>query len=150
MDRAIAETDEADRFVSVREFVPPAHLPALLEQADIFVFASSCENMPNTLLEAMASGLPIACSNRGPMPDILQDGGVYFDPEDDASIAAALRTLAVDPVLRRRLGRRTSDLASAYSWRRCAHETWSFLIHTLELSERPASAAGQTWQSVSS
>ena len=35
--------------------------------------------MPNTLVEAMASGLPIACSDRGPMPEVLGDGGVLFD-----------------------------------------------------------------------
>ena len=54
----------------------------LLADANLFVFASSCENMPNTLVEAMAIGLPIACSDRGPMPEVLRDGGVYFDPED--------------------------------------------------------------------
>jgi len=46
----------------------------------------------NILVEAMASGLPIACSNRGPMPEVLGDAGVYFDPEDPHDIARALRT----------------------------------------------------------
>jgi glycosyltransferase involved in cell wall biosynthesis len=139
MDAAIANTSGATEFVRVLEFVPPEELPELLACADVFVFASSCENMPNTLLEAMACGLPIACSDRGPMPEILQDGGVYFDPEDEISIAAALRSLATDPALRQRLAKRSAELASAYSWRRCALETWNFLIQTLELWRRPAS-----------
>ena len=50
----------------------------LLADANLFVFASSCENMPNTLVEAMAVGLPIACSDRGPMPEVLRDGGRLF------------------------------------------------------------------------
>ena len=78
-------------------FVPHDDLPSLLAGADLFVFASSCENMPNTLVEAMAIGLPIACSDRGPMPEVLRDGGVYFDPENPESIAAAIETLIRDP-----------------------------------------------------
>ena len=44
----------------------------------------------------MASGLPIACSNVGSMPEILQDGGVYFNPIDVESIEKALEKLILD------------------------------------------------------
>ena len=54
--------------------------PGVLSKANLFIFASSCENMPNTLLEGMASGLPIACSDRGPMPETLQDRGILSMP----------------------------------------------------------------------
>ncbi len=67
---------------------------------DHFVFASSCENMPNTLVEAIAAGLPLACSRRGPMHEILGDTGLYFDPESHLSIAEAIRRLIDDPLLR--------------------------------------------------
>ena len=56
-------------------------------QADLGLFASSCENLPNILLETMAAGLPVACSNRGPMPEILGDAGLYFDPLQPQEIA---------------------------------------------------------------
>jgi glycosyltransferase involved in cell wall biosynthesis len=49
--------------------------------------------MPNILLEAMAAGLPIACSNRGPMPEVLGTAGLYFNPENPAEIACAIRTV---------------------------------------------------------
>jgi glycosyltransferase involved in cell wall biosynthesis len=94
------------------------------------VFASSCENMPNTLVEGMASGLPIACSNRGPMPEILQDGGVYFNPESANSIAAAIEELLVNDDRRTSIARRARELAAQYSWQRCAEETWEFLRAT--------------------
>jgi glycosyltransferase involved in cell wall biosynthesis len=102
-------------------------LPAMYARADAFVFASTCENMPNILIEAMAAGLPIACSRSAPMPDILQDGGVYFDAEDPASIAEALRTLINDPGLRATKAARASELASQFSWERCATETFTLL-----------------------
>jgi glycosyltransferase involved in cell wall biosynthesis len=94
---------------------------------DAFVFASMCENMPNSLLEAMAAGLPIASSELQPMTDILQDGGTYFDPEDSASIAATMVRVMRDTALRARLAARAYVLAQAYNWPRCARETFDFL-----------------------
>lgn len=127
LEAQIAMSDPNRAFVTQREFVPQHTLPRLLAQADLFVFASSCENMPNTLLEAMAAGVPIACSNRGPMPEVLEDGGVYFDPEDPDSIAGAIEDLLTDPDKRARLGMRAKQLARQYSWMRCARETFSFI-----------------------
>jgi glycosyltransferase involved in cell wall biosynthesis len=95
--------------------------------ADAFVFASACENMPNSLLEAMAGGLAIACSGRRPMTDILGDAGVYFDPDASASIAAAMSRLMHDDALRARLGAAAHARARPYDWTRCAHDTFAFL-----------------------
>ncbi len=128
MEQALAEEDPERRFVDVLGAVPHDQIPRHLAQADLFLFASSCENMPNTLLEGMAAGLPIASSNRGPMPEILQDAGTYFDPEDPASIARALAPLVRDARLRAELAKKALALAARYSWRRCAEETWSFLV----------------------
>lgn len=99
----------------------------LYRQADAFIFASSCENLPNILIEAMAAGLPIACAQRGPMPEVLGDAGVYFDPERPPSIAQAIARLADDPDLRAQLAQRAWQLAQAYSWERCAQETFNFV-----------------------
>ena len=85
--------------------------------------------MPNILLEGMASGLPIACSNRGPMPEVLSDAGVYFDPENEDDIARALRELIDSPELRTRLAKASFERVQAYSWRRCASETFGFLAN---------------------
>jgi len=96
-------------------------------QADLCLFASSCENMPNILLEGMASGLPIACSNRGPMPEVLGETGVYFDPENPEDIARALRKLIDSPELRTKTAKASFERAQSYSWKRCAQETFAFL-----------------------
>lgn len=132
LDAEIARSDPNREFVIERGIVPQHTLPGYLATADVFVFASSCENMPNTLLEAMAAGLPIACSNRGPMPEVLRDGGVYLDPENPDSIASAIATLISDAGRRNRLARRAEQLSHQYSWARCAHETFTFLKETAE------------------
>jgi glycosyltransferase involved in cell wall biosynthesis len=135
LEAAAREVDPRREFVEALEAVPHAAIPQQLAAADLFVFASSCENMPNTLVEAMANGLPIACARRGPMPEILQDGGTYFDPEDDSSIAGAVQSLLEDSALRRRSAARAFELARAYSWQRCAAETWTYLADTLRAHE---------------
>jgi glycosyltransferase involved in cell wall biosynthesis len=107
--------------------VPASELPAIYAGADAFVFASTCENMPNILLEAMASGLPIASSDRRPMPDFLGDAGVYFDPENVDSIERALEALTSDPVRRAALAAAASQASARYSWSRCAGDTLAFI-----------------------
>lgn len=137
--RALARLDPAGGFLRYRGAVPFTELHALRDQAEIFVFASSCENMPNILLEAMASGFPIACARRGPMPELLGEGGVYFDPEDPAGIAAAIRQLAEDAELRARCARIGFERAGAFSWQRCAQETLAFVREVADA--RPAQAS---------
>jgi len=128
LDAEIAVTDPQLEFVRMVGAIAHDRLPDLLAESDLFIFASSCENMPNTLVEGMASGLPIACSNRGPMPEVLKDGGVYFDPEDPQEIAAALERLITDAELRTKVVRRAIERSQQYSWQRCARETWEFLL----------------------
>lgn len=127
LNNTIAQFDPRGEFLSYVGPVPHYQLPRYYAASDIFAFASSCENMPNILLEAMASCMPIACSNRGPMPEVLGDAGMYFDPESAQSIAAAIRTLAESPALRAQKGRAAWLRAGNYSWDRCARETFEFL-----------------------
>ena len=127
MDDEIARSDPNKEFVETIDFIGHDELSNILSDADIFIFASSCENMPVTLIEAMASGLPIACSDRGPMPEVLQDSAMYFDPENSASICKAVETLIKDVKLRVKLAKQSKKLSAQYSWERCAGETWQFL-----------------------
>ncbi|MCX2697389.1 glycosyltransferase [Ochrobactrum chromiisoli] len=136
---AIALHDPQGSWAYLHPPQPQATVQDYLAKADIGVFASSCENMPNILLEKMAAGLPLACSDRGPMPECLRDGGIYFNPEDPSSIAEALRQLIDDPVLRGNLSRRTRDLASDFNWQRCANETFAFLQRVILDARTPSS-----------
>lgn len=127
LDDTINSLDPSGQFVEVFPSVPHSEIPDFLMSADVFIFASSCENMPNTLIEGMASALPIACSNRGPMPEVLQDGGVYFDPEVPASIAEAIETIILADDVRASLINQSVKLSNSYSWGRCAQETWQYI-----------------------
>lgn len=127
LTKALRRVDSQGQFVRYWGAVDYKEIHKCYAEADVCVFASSCENMPNILIESMAAGLPIACSNRGPMPEMLGDTGVYFDPEDPASIADAVRKLATNPELRIAKAAAASAAASEFSWSRCAGKTFEFL-----------------------
>jgi glycosyltransferase involved in cell wall biosynthesis len=137
----LARLDAAGECLRYRGAIPFRELHACHRSTDAFVFASSCENMPNSLLEAMAAGLPIACAERGPMPEILADGGLYFDPESPPSIARALERLVGDAGLRGRLSGTAYARAREFSWERCARETFAF-VSSLAAPGGAARAAG--------
>ena len=103
---------------------------------DRCIFASSCENMPNVLLEGMASGLPIACSDRGPMPEVLGDTGLYFNPEDPDSVAKTLQRLIEAPELREQLAHASSERSREYTWKRCADDTFAFIAEVARASQQ--------------
>ena len=142
LNKTIRQVDPGGDFVRYAGAVPSEQLHARYADAEMCLFASSCENLPNILLEGMASGLPIACSNRGPMPEVLEDAGVYFDPENSRDIARAILKLIASPALRTRLAHRSFERAHGHSWQRCARETFDFLA---EISRAHAgkSAANQ-------
>lgn len=129
------ELDPDETFLQDLGHVDFEHLHDLYHQADAFIFASSCENLPNILIEAMAAGLPIACSNRGPMPEVLGDAGVYFDPESPKSIEKAIAKLAEDANFRTDLAKQAWMRAQEYSWERCAQETFDF-VYNVALQHR--------------
>lgn len=140
LNAAIKAKDLGGRFITARSFVPHGILPRFLTEADLFVFASTCENLPVTLLEAMAAGLPIACSDRGPMPEVLKDGGAFFDPDRPESIAAAVRAIIVDDEYRLKLAARAQELSQHYTWHRCGEQTWEFIVKTHRTVTNPQGA----------
>ena len=97
------------------------------------IFASSCENMPNILIETMAAGLPIACSNRGPMFEVLGDAGLYFNPENSNEIFDALEQLITQPELRNEKANESFDNVQRYKWSFCTNETFLFLDEVISV-----------------
>ena len=127
LNATLRRVDPSSNFIRARGEIAYEQLHRLYAVADIGVFASSCENMPNILLEGMASGLPMACSGLGPMPEVLGQGGVYFNPENIHEIAAAIRSLMASATLRGEKAAAGFARAQQYSWKRCADETFAFL-----------------------
>lgn len=118
---AIAEWDPGGEYVRDLGTVPD--VLANLKEADGVIFASSCETPGFVLLESMAAGLPIACSDTSAMPEVLGEGGEYFQPEDPASIADALRRMLKSPERRLELATTAFARSHTYTWTDCARDT---------------------------
>ncbi len=113
--------------INTHDFLDNNQLPNLYLNSDIFIFASSCENMPVTLLEAMQSGLPIACSDRGPMPEIMKNSAFYFDPDNFLSLVKAIKEIVNNSDIRNKKIKLAKDISNEFSWERCALETFDFI-----------------------
>jgi len=127
LSRAVEEHDPKGEWAHYRGAIVYSELHSLYANAHVGIFASSCENMPNILLETMAAGLPVLSSDRGPMPEILGDAGLYFDPEKPDTLAEALLQLLASEDSMHRLAYAAHEKAKNYSWERCAAETFGFL-----------------------
>lgn len=130
--KSIAQWDPSGDWVIYHGSIPYDKLHEFYHQSDLGIFASSCENMPNILIEMMAAGLPVAVSRCGPMPEILGDAGFYFDPETPRDMANVILRLIRDPSLRRVLASRSYASAKRYSWSNCADETLRFLRSSVD------------------
>lgn len=114
-------------YIKYKGKVPYEEIAESYKKADMFIFASTCENMPNILVEAMSAGLPILCSNYGPMPEILKDAGVYMDPTDIGSISCNLEKVILDNELRQKIARKAYDYSLEFSWKNTAEATFNFI-----------------------
>jgi glycosyltransferase involved in cell wall biosynthesis len=93
-------------------------MPALYRGAACFVFPSLLESFGFPPLEAMASGVPVACARASVMPEICGDGAEYFDPHDASDIARAVSSILADEQRSAALVARGRAQAGRYSWER--------------------------------
>ena len=88
----------------------------LIYKSDIFIFASDVEAFGMTLVEAMAVGIPIVCSNKSSLPEILKTGGVYFNTKKPNQLSDQIDSLIKDYPLRKKLSIQARKLAKKYTW----------------------------------
>jgi alpha-1,3-rhamnosyl/mannosyltransferase len=84
----------------------------------------------------MACGLPVITSRRSSLPEVAGDAGLYVDPDDPGSIAAAILLLAGDVELRGRLAAAGRERAARFRWDEAARATAGVLRRAAGLPER--------------
>jgi glycosyltransferase involved in cell wall biosynthesis len=117
-----AELGLADRVIFTG-WVSSADLNGLYAATDAFVYPTLLEGFGLPVLEAMARGVAVACSNTSSLPEVAGDAALLFDPLDPAEIAAAVERLLSDDELRESLIARGHARAAQFTWQRCAEQT---------------------------
>lgn len=119
--RALGLTEHV-RFLG---YVPDEDLPALYSGATVFAFPSLFEGFGLPVLEAMACGAPVVCSNTSATAEVASDAALLVDPHDQQAIGEALGRALQDASLRADLRRRGLARAREFSWDRAARDTLS-------------------------
>ena len=126
MMKVIKKEDPDQKFIKYLGLLEEREVRKHYKSADVAIFGSTCENMPNILLEYMSYSLPIICSKKNPMPSILKDAAIYCDFENIKSITNALRKVILSKKLRFRIGARSKVLVKDYNWSKTADKTFNY------------------------
>lgn len=127
VQRRIAEL-ELGSTVVIGGAVPYDSLPGWYAHADAILFASSCENCPNILLESLGAGRPVLSSDVMPMPEFGGPDLAYFSPLDPQSIATALHELLAIPMRAAAIANAAQERSRLYDWDITAKKTWEAIV----------------------
>jgi alpha-1,3-rhamnosyl/mannosyltransferase len=111
--------------VHVLRSVTNEQLVALYNRAEALVFPSRYEGFGLPVLEAMACGCPVICSDATSLPEVAGDAALFVKPNDDAEIAGAMQRLVKDKTLKSSLSERGLRQAARFDWKKTAAETVS-------------------------
>ncbi len=133
--RAKAEAEGLSPWVDFRGHLLHFDVPAVYNEADVFVLPSFNEGRSNAVLEAMASGLPIVTTYTGGTAEMLRGNGIIVPMKSPDAIAKAILEIWDNYDLRRSLGARSRAIAESLTWERVADDY-------LDLYERTLTAVG--------
>ena len=124
LERMVGELDLRDHFIFLGRRNDVAEILAC---CDLFVLPSSAEGLPNSVLEAMAAGVPVVATRVGGIPEIIEDrvGGLLVPAQDPRALAAAIAETLRDP----ERGRRFAQVSQA---RACAEFSYERLLAELD------------------
>lgn len=108
--------------------VPSRALPALYRGASCYIAATEIEACPNAVIEALASSCPIVASRTPPLPEILRDAAMFYEPRNLGELGLAIRKVIADPSVSEALSRSAWQRAHHFSWDACAKKTARVLM----------------------
>ncbi|MBW8770497.1 MAG: glycosyltransferase family 4 protein, partial [Gemmatimonadetes bacterium] len=130
--------------------VKPTEMGKYYDEADVYLNASDIDNMPNSIIESFACGLPVVTTRAGGIPYIVEHerNGLLVDCGDHTALANAALRLLDDPRLARRLiDEGLSDVKRLYTWE-AVGEGWATLYRRLVGVEAPTAAPAPSAEAV--
>lgn len=109
--------------IFITGFFPHESFPLLYASSEGCVFPSVNEGVGLPVLEAMATGVPVACSNEGALPEIAGNNAIFFDSDNIEDMAQAIERLALDSALRAKLKTNGIEWTKKFDWEKTAQKT---------------------------
>lgn len=103
--------------------VPDDQLPAIYSGATVFVHPSLYEGFGLPIVEAMACGTPVVCSNTSSLPEVAGQAAMFFDPQDPRGMATVLGTVLADKNMLDSMKQKSLVQAARFSWKETARKT---------------------------
>ena len=122
--------------------VAPAQIAAHYAAADLYVQTPAVDNMPLSILEAFASGLPVVSTGVGGVPALVTDGidGLLAPDNDADAVAARIIELIERPDYARQLAAAACERSAQYDWRR-VRDSWLAVYRNIARQNQNASEA---------
>ncbi len=108
--------------------VPPQSLPSLYRGASCYVASTEIEACPNSVIEALASSCPIVASKAQPLPEILSDSAMFYEPRNVSELGSVIGKVVTDSKLGASLSQSSWERARHFSWDACAKGTAKALL----------------------
>ncbi len=113
--------------IFITGYFPHENFPELFRNAEACVFPSVNEGVGLSVMEAMATGLPVACAKSGALPEVTGGNALYFDSDNIEEMSCAIETILSDAELRKKLVADGIEWTRRVSWERTAQETVNVL-----------------------
>jgi len=124
--KALAEKLKVSEYIEFLGYVPHNEISNYYSTSDVFVLPSRNEGMSNTVLEAMASGLPVITTDTGGTRELIDGNGIIVPSEDSDVISEAVLRLINDHKLRVSRGMKSRKIAENMSWKKAADAYYNF------------------------
>lgn len=126
--RSLAQSLKLEARVHFAGYVPDADLPSFYADAACFAYPTLYEGFGLPILEAMACGTPVLCSNTSSLPEVAGDAALMFSPMDEDEITHCLERVLTDTSLRDGLRNRGRENVKRFSWEATAKAIYRALI----------------------
>jgi glycosyltransferase involved in cell wall biosynthesis len=140
---AAAKSGLGDR-IHFTGFVEDEDLLRLYGACDMFIYPSYYEGFGIPILEAMACGRAVACSNTSAMPEVADSAALLFDPYSVPEMVRAMRDLLLDSELRARMERLGAQRATLFTWEKTARQTLDAYYQVAGRQQRMPEPAGKS------
>ena len=138
--RAAAKRSRVADRIHFTGFVDDDDLRRLYGGCDLFVYPSFYEGFGLPILEAMACGRAVACSNTSAMREVADSAALLFDPTSRQELVFAMRDLLLNPELRQRMERLGVQRAATFSWMSSAAKTLEVYYRVAGRAEKQPAA----------